>query len=102
MSLKLEFEYEILSMTRGKRALDLCMHVKPDLLIIDYQLLDLRAQELSFQLHNITGLESVPTIVLNSPVTSWNEPQNYNTTFLTIQFALEDLYSVVNKNLGIN
>ena len=78
------------------------MHVKPDLFIIDYHLLDLSALELSSRLHNINALESVPTIILNSPVTSWSEPQIYNTTFLTMQFALEDLYSAVSKNLGFH
>ena len=77
------------------------MHVKPDLFINDYHHLDLSPLELSIRLHTITELESVPTIVVNSPVTSWNEPQPYNTTFLTMQFALEDLYSAVNENLGL-
>lgn len=102
MSLKLEFEYRILSLTRGKRALDLSMHVKPDLFIMDYHLLDLSAYELSIRLHNITELESVPTIVVNSPVTSWSETQPYNSAFLPMQFALEDLYSAINANLGLN
>ena len=99
MALKLEYEHEILSLTRGKRAVDLSMHIKPDLFIIDYHLLDLSALELSLRLHNIKELEIVPTIFLNSPVTSWSEPKSYNTIFLTMQFALEDLYSAVNENL---
>jgi response regulator RpfG family c-di-GMP phosphodiesterase len=102
MSLKLEFEYTILSLTNGKRAFDLSLHVKPVLFIIDYHLLDLSALELSIRLHNIIELECVPTIVVNSPVTSWSKPQPYNTTFLPIQFALEDLYAAVNENLGHN
>ena len=102
MSLKLEFEHEILSLTKGKRAVELSQHVKPDLFIIDYHLLDLSAFVLSSQLHNITGLESVPTIVLNSPVASWSEPQPHHTIFLTMQFALGDLYSAVNDNLDPN
>ncbi len=100
MSLKLEFEYEIFPLTRGKRALDFCMHVKPDLFILDYHLLDLSVDELSSQLHTISELESVPTIVLNSPVISWKIPQPFDTTFLTLPLALEDLYSAVNKNLA--
>ncbi len=76
------------------------MHVKPDLFILDYHLLDLSVDELSSQLHTISELESVPTIVLNSPVASWNKPQPYSTTFLTLPLALEDLYSAVNKNLA--
>jgi PleD family two-component response regulator len=102
MSLKLEFEYGILSLTRGKRAVELSRHIKPDLFIIDFHLLDVSALELSSQLHNITELESIPTIVLNSPVASWSKPQPYRTTFLTLQFALADLYSAVNENLDPN
>jgi PleD family two-component response regulator len=102
MSLKLEFEHEILALTKGKRAVDLSMHTMPNLFILDYHLLDLSALELSSRLHNINALEIVPTIILNSPVTSWNEPLPYNTTFLTMQFALEDLYSAINENLGLN
>ncbi len=102
MSLKLEFEYGILSLTRGKRALELSRYVKSDLFILDYHLLDLTAQELSSQLHTITELENIPTIVLNSPVSSWSVPQPYNTTFLSLQFALEDLYSAINEYLGSN
>ena len=102
MSLKLEFEYDILSHTRGKRALELSRYVKSDLFILDYHLLDLTAQELSSQLHTITELENIPTIVLNSPVQTWSVPQPYNTTFLSLQFALEDLYSAINEHLGPN
>jgi PleD family two-component response regulator len=100
MALKLEFEHEILSLTRGKRAVDLSMRVKPDLFIIDYHLLDLSAFELSRRLHTIEDLESVPTIVLNSPVTSWSEPQRHHTIFLTMPFVLEIFYSAIHENLG--
>jgi DNA-binding response OmpR family regulator len=99
MSLKLEFEYGIFSLTRGKRAIELSQHVKPDLFILDYHLLDINVCDLSSHLHTNSELESVPTIVLNSPVASWNIPQPYDTTFLSTQFALEDLYFAVNKNL---
>ena len=100
MSLKLEFEYGILSLTKGKRAIELSRHVKPDLFILDYHLLDLNVHDLTSQVHTITELESVPTIVLNSPVTTWSLPQPYETTFLTMPLALEDLYSAVNKHLN--
>ncbi len=100
MSLKLEFEYGIFSLTKGKRAIELSRHVKPDLFILDYHLPDLNAHDLSSQLHTISELECVPTIVLNSPVASWHMPQPYDTAFLSTQFALEELYSAVNKFLS--
>lgn len=99
MALKLEFECEVLSVTRAKSAVKTSEHVKPDLFIIDYHLLDVNPLELSRQLHSIKKLESVPTILLNSPVTSWSEPQSYHSIFLTLPFALGELYSAVNKSL---
>ncbi len=100
MALKLEFDCEVLSITRGRSALETAEYVKPDLFIIDYYLLDLNALELSHRLHDIKELESVPTILLNSPVTSWNEPQRYPTIFLRMPFVLEDFYTAVNKSLA--
>jgi CheY-like chemotaxis protein len=100
MALKLEFECVVLSFTGGRSAVETAERVKPDLFILDYYLLDLGAQELSHRLHCITELESIPTILLNSPVHSWNEHQGYRTIFLSMPFALLELYSAVNESLG--
>lgn len=100
MSLKLEFKCVVLSVTAGKSAVEMAERVKPDLFILDYHLLDLGAQELSHRLHSITELESIPTILLNSPVPSWSEHQGYRTIFLNMPFALAELYSAVNESLG--
>jgi DNA-binding response OmpR family regulator len=102
LALKLEFECAVLSVTGGRSAVETAERIKPDLFIIDYHLLDLSAWELSHRLHSIKELENVPTIVLNSPVTSWSESQKYHTVFLTMPFALGDLYSAVNENHGLN
>jgi len=99
MALKLEFECEVLTITRGRSAVETAERIKPDLFIIDYHLLDLKALELSHRLHNIKELESIPTIFLNSPVTSLNDPQRYHTFFLSMPFVLGDLYASVNKCL---
>ena len=99
-ALKLEFAREVLPFTRGKSAVETAEHIKPDLFIIDYHLLDLGALELSHRLHDIKELKSVPTILLNSPVTSWSEPQRYHTIFLRIPLVLEDFYSAVNNSLS--
>ncbi len=100
MSLKLEFECVVLSVTGGRSAVETAERVKPDLFILDYYLLDLGARELSHRLHRITELESIPTILLNSPVHSWNEHQGYHTIFLSMPFALRELYTAVNESLG--
>jgi PleD family two-component response regulator len=99
MALKLEFECVVLSVTRGRNAVETAEHIKPNIFIIDYHLIDLNALELSHRLHNIKELESIPTILLNSPITFLNDPQRYHTTFLSIPFALGDLYAAVNKGL---
>ncbi len=98
-ALKLEFECEVLAVTRGKSAVEMSERVKPDLFIIDCHLLDFNALELSRQLHGIKMLKSVPTVLLNSPVSSWSEPRMYDTIFLSTSFALQDLYDAVNKSL---
>jgi response regulator RpfG family c-di-GMP phosphodiesterase len=100
MALQLELECEVLSVTRGRNAVETAERVKPDLLIMDYHLLDLGALELSHRLHSIKELESVPTILLNSPVPTWSEPQHYYTIFLGMPFALAELYIAVHKSLG--
>ena len=100
MALKLEFECEVLSITRGRSAVETAEHVKPDLFIIDYHLLDLGALELSRRLHDIDGLASVPTIFLDSPATFSDEPQRSHTIFLSMPFVLGNFYAAVNKSLG--
>jgi hypothetical protein len=66
---------------------------------MDYHLLDLGALELSHRLHSIKDLESVPTILLNSPVPLWSEPQLYHTIFLDMPFTLAELYTAVHESL---
>jgi DNA-binding response OmpR family regulator len=100
MALKLEFECEVLSVTRGRSAVETAERIEPDLFIMDYHLLDLGAQELSHRLHSIKELESIPTILLNSPVPSWSEHHRYHTIFLSLPFSLGDLYAAVNESLG--
>jgi CheY-like chemotaxis protein len=100
MALKLEFECVVLSVKGGRSAVEMAERVKPDLFILDYHLLDLGARELSHRLHRITELESIPTILLNSPVPSWSEHQGYHTIFLRMPFALAELYTAVNESLG--
>jgi DNA-binding response OmpR family regulator len=100
MALQLEFECEVLSVTRGRSAVETAERVKPDLLIMDFQLIDLDALELSHRLHSIKKLEKVPTILLNSPVLSWSEPQHYHSIFLGMPFTLAELYAAVNTSLG--
>src|SRR5215470_11851310 len=64
-ALKIKLACEVLSVTTGRRAVEMVNSVKPDLVIIDSQLPDFDALELSDRLHGIKELASVPTIIIN-------------------------------------
>jgi DNA-binding NtrC family response regulator len=90
-TLKIKFDCEILSVTQGRSVLETVKSVKPDLLIIDYQL--------SEQPHDIKELESVPTIIINSHMTSWCEHQRGHIIYFRKPFHVNDLYEAVKKAL---
>ncbi len=98
-ALKIKFACEVLSVTKGRSALETVKSVKPDLLIIDYQLPDLGALELSDRLHGIKELASVPTIIINLHMTSWSERQRGYIIYLRRPFQLNDLYATVKQAL---
>jgi DNA-binding NtrC family response regulator len=98
-ALKMGFDCEVLSVTEERSALETVKNVKPDLLIIDYQLPDLKALDLSNRLHGIKELESVPTIIINLHVASWSECQRDHILFLRKPFHLNTLYAAVKKAL---
>ena len=98
-ALKIKFACEVLSVTTGRSAVETVKSVKPDLLIIDYQLPDLDALELSEWLHGIKELASVPTIILNLHMTSWSERQRGHIIYLRKPFPLHDLYAAVKQAL---
>lgn len=89
--LKMKFDCEILSITKGRSALETVKSAKPGLLIIDHQL--------SERLHGIKELESVPTIIINLHMTSWSERQRGHIIYLRRPFHLNDLYEAVKKAL---
>jgi PleD family two-component response regulator len=98
-ALKLELECEVLSMTRGSSAVEMAKYVKPALVIIDAHLLDCNALELPDQLHAIKELESVPTVLLNAPVASWNEFPRNHAISLSMPFVLVEFYVAVHNSL---
>jgi DNA-binding response OmpR family regulator len=97
--LKIKFACEVLSATTGRSAVETVKSVKPDLVIIDSQLPDLDALELSEWLHGIKELASVPTIILNLHTTSWSERQRGHIIYLRKPFHLHDLYAAVKQAL---
>ncbi len=60
-----ETHYHIFTVPDGPQALDLVKNVKPELLILDYWLPSTHGIELHDRLHDIEGLEQVPTIMLS-------------------------------------
>lgn len=72
-----ETHYQIFTVPDGPQALDLVKNVKPELLILDYWLPSTHGIELHDRLHDIEGLEQVPTIMLsvNAPLREINQRQ---------------------------
>src|SRR5579859_5572117 len=100
LALSLELTCEVLTVDSGKSAVMAVRRIKPDLLILDDYVLDSKAHDLSTQLHSITGLEQVPTLLINADFTSQSESQSYPTHFLSTSWKIETLYAVVHELLG--
>ncbi len=98
MALKLELSCEVLAFASGKSAQESAKRVKPDLFIIDEQLLDLQAHELADELHTFPGLEQVPTLILNAATVSLSE--SYPLILLRMRWKIEELYAAVYQLLG--
>jgi len=60
-----ETHYQIFAVPDGPQAMDFVKNIKPQLLILDYWLPTTYGIELFDQLHNLEGLEQVPTIMLS-------------------------------------
>lgn len=100
MALSLELESSVLTLDSGSSAETAAQHIKPDLLILDEHLLDRRARDLGTRLHSVTGLERVPTLLINVAVPSQSESQSYPTLFLSTSWKMEELYAAVYTLLG--
>ena len=100
MALKVEYPCEVFPFISGRSALKAVNHIKPDLVIIHSQLLEMNALTLVDHLHSLEGLESVPTILTHTPLVSESESQGPYLIALGMPFALEDLYASVNICLG--
>jgi DNA-binding NtrC family response regulator len=60
-----ETQYQIFTVPDGPQALDFVKNVKPKLLILDYWLPTTHGIELYDRLHEINGLEHIPSILLS-------------------------------------
>jgi DNA-binding response OmpR family regulator len=72
-----ETYYQVFAVPDGPQALDLVKNIKPELMILDYWLPSTHGIELYDRLHDIEGLDQVPTIMLSvhAPLREMNQRQ---------------------------
>lgn len=99
MALSLEMACAVLTLDSGRSAVTAVQRIMPDLLILDEHLLDLRARELSAQLHRIARLERMPTLLLNADLSSQNESLSYPMRFLSRSWKMEEFYAALHALL---
>ncbi len=86
----------------GSEALHMVQKRKPDLLLLDYLLGGMDGIELSDQLHRISGLEAVPTIVMSAATMSLEREEQFRTrqiVFLRKPFDLDVLFETIESLL---
>ena len=98
--LRREARYYPILVTHKRQVFKVIRQVKPDLIILDDDLTGTEGLELSRQLHDIQGLERVPTIVSNlsarfpcslqkqADLKEYDEPSAVESFFYTIQEVL--------------
>jgi DNA-binding NtrC family response regulator len=100
MALQLEVDCEVLAFERARSALETARHVRPDLVVIHFHLIDLDALELADQLHSMKGVESVPMLLTHVPFAPGNTVLRPYLTILTQPFKLEAFYAAVQMCLA--
>lgn len=99
MALHLEVTCDILAFESGRSALETARHVRPDLVVMHFHLLDLDALELADRLHSMKGWERVPLLLTHVPFASGYMAQRPYLTVLTLPFGLEAFYAAVHTCL---
>lgn len=82
----------------GIEALQMAQKRKPDLLLLDYWLGGMDGIELSDRLHRISGLETVPTIVMSAatmPLEREEQLSARQIVFLRKPFDLDALFATI-------
>lgn len=77
MALSLEWSCDVLPFASGRSAQETAKTIIPDLVILDEQLVDPPARELTDRLHSLPGLQRVPTLIVNAATTTLSENQSY-------------------------
>ena len=99
-ALQMEFAAVVHAVTTGRSALKTARMVVPTIFIIDCELPDMDAAELSDRLHAIKHLEHIPTILIDSRAESLHESKRYLVLSLRKPFLLQNLYQVVKQALA--
>ena len=71
--------YEVISTTKGKEAIELAKSHKPDLILLDVVIPDISGQEVAEALMNEPGCEGIPIIFLTGILTKHEESEGKKT-----------------------
>ena len=88
--------YALLAST-GHAALQLVKHIKPDLFILDYYLLDMDGLELYRQLHATKELKDIPAIIVGADLlqdVAW-KVDTHQLVILSRSFSVDELLRIM-------
>ena len=100
MALILELSCDVLPFASGRSAHETAKRITPDLVILDEQLVDPPAWELTDQLHSIPGLDRMPLLIINAATAMLSESQSYPLILLRMRWNMQELYAAVSQLLG--
>jgi DNA-binding response OmpR family regulator len=80
--------------TNGFQALKVIKDIKPDLLILDYQLPHMNGIELYDRLHSLVGLENIPAIMMSARLPK-REIEKRSIMGLNKPFEINDLLTMI-------
>ena len=89
-----ETSFQALLVTDGFQALSVIKDIKPDLLILDYQLPLMNGIELYDRLHSLVGLENVPAIMMSAHLPK-SEIEKRSIMGLNKPFEINDLLTMI-------
>lgn len=92
--------YQAIHVTNAVQAVKVAAFSNPCLFLLDYRLPGITGLELADQLHNIKGLERVPTLMISANLPSRQALQQRNIAFLPKPFDLFDLLRAVEHLLA--
>ena len=92
-------DYTLLA-TDSEQALDLVQQVKVDLFLLDYEIAPINGLALYDRLHQITGLESIPAIILSTNLARYqSEIEQRNLVGLNKPCELDELLDTIKSLL---